>query len=209
MGILRPSTEDSHPLMRNPSLSTSLSQSTSDGYVNEGVCDSEKAIANSCRQVLFATTDDVRYLNKESDTSHSNHSRPSAGKCCKSEFLFSKYFRHHFLYDIVKSNKKSMLSTSKVLQSDVMTLAEQNELKGAAWFQAGIPREICLEVLSRQHPGAFLVRKSSSKAGCFALSLRTPPPGPKVVHYLVLRTAKGYKIKVNDTRYSCLMVQFK
>jgi SH2 domain len=103
-----------------------------------------------------------------------------------------------------------MLSPSKVLQSDVMPLAEQNELKGAAWFQAGIPREICLEVLSRQHPGAFLVRKSSSKAGCFALSLRTPPPGPKVVHYLVLRTAKGYKIKVKKERGTLLiMFQFQ
>lgn len=77
-----------------------------------------------------------------------------------------------------------------------LSLAEQNELKGAAWFQAGIPREISLEVLSRQSPGAFLVRQSSTKQGCFALSLRVPPPAPKVAHYLILRTSRGYKIKV-------------
>lgn len=34
-----------------------------------------------------------------------------------------------------------------------LSIVEQNELKGAAWFQAGIPREISLEVLSRQNPG--------------------------------------------------------
>lgn len=78
-----------------------------------------------------------------------------------------------------------------------LSLIEQNELKGAAWFQAGIPREISLEVLSRQSPGAFLVRQSSTKPGCFALSLRVPPPAPKVAHYLILRTSRGYKIKVS------------
>lgn len=79
-----------------------------------------------------------------------------------------------------------------------LSIVEQNELKGAAWFQAGIPREISLEVLSRQSPGAFLVRQSSTKPGCFALSLRVPPPAPKVAHYLILRTSRGYKIKVNE-----------
>lgn len=41
-----------------------------------------------------------------------------------------------------------------------------------------------------------MVRKSS-QAGAFALSLRVPPPAPKVAHYLILRTSRGYKIKVS------------
>lgn len=83
------------------------------------------------------------------------------------------------------------------IRNDSLSLYEQNELKGASWFQAGIPREISLEVLSRQAPGAFLVRQSTTKPGCFALSLRVPPPAPaKVAHYLILRTIRGYKIKV-------------
>lgn len=83
------------------------------------------------------------------------------------------------------------------LRNDALTLAEQNELKGASWFQAGLPREISLEILSRQTPGTFLVRQSESKMGCFALSLRVPPPSPcKVAHYLILRTQRGFKIKV-------------
>jgi hypothetical protein len=85
------------------------------------------------------------------------------------------------------------------LRNDALSITEQNDLKGASWFQAGLPREISLEVLTRQTPGAFLVRQSESKIGCFALSLRVPPPSPsKVAHYLIMRTQRGgYKIKVN------------
>lgn len=86
------------------------------------------------------------------------------------------------------------------LRNDALSLAEQNDLKGAPWFQAGLPREISLEILSRQNPGAFLVRQSESKMGCFALSLRVPPPAPKVAHYLIMRTQRGFKIKVNEIR---------
>ncbi|CAB0007972.1 unnamed protein product [Nesidiocoris tenuis] len=74
---------------------------------------------------------------------------------------------------------------------------EEGELKTAPWFQAGIPREITLEVLGQEPVGSFMVRESTSKPGCFALSLRVPvefqPLG--IAHYLILRTNKGFKIK--------------
>ncbi|XP_039289031.1 tensin-2 isoform X3 [Nilaparvata lugens] len=74
---------------------------------------------------------------------------------------------------------------------------EEGELRAAPWFQAGIPREITLEVLGQEPVGAFMVRESTSKPGCFALSLRVPrefqPLG--IAHYLIIRTNKGYKIK--------------
>lgn len=58
--------------------------------------------------------------------------------------------------------------------------------------------QIALEVLSGQAVGAFLVRGSTTQAGCYALSVRVPrdfqPSG--IAHYLILRTPKGYKIKV-------------
>ncbi|XP_031783531.1 M-phase inducer phosphatase isoform X2 [Nasonia vitripennis] len=75
--------------------------------------------------------------------------------------------------------------------------SEEGELRRAPWFQAGIPREITLEVLSQEPEGAFMVRESTSKPGCYALSLRVPrefqPSG--IAHYLIMRTNKGYKIK--------------
>ncbi|XP_054267286.1 tensin-3-like [Macrosteles quadrilineatus] len=83
---------------------------------------------------------------------------------------------------------------------------EEGELRAAPWFQAGIPREITLEVLGQEPVGAFMVRESTSKPGCFALSLRVPrefqPLG--IAHYLILRTSKGYKIKGFTKEFSTL-----
>ena len=59
-------------------------------------------------------------------------------------------------------------------------------------------REIALEVLSREPVGAFMVRESTSKPGCYALSLRVPRDFTVsgIAHYLIVKTNKGYKIKV-------------
>lgn len=106
-----------------------------------------------------------------------------------------------FLHISANSSPKIFGPSHKRIEG--LSIVEQNELKGAAWFQAGIPREISLEVLSRQSPGAFLVR-GSTKPGCFALSLRVPPPAPKVSHYLILRTSRGYKIKVITHKFESI-----
>lgn len=122
-------------------------------------------------------------------------------------YLFS--FLFHFLLFVIYPQKKNIYysanSSPKIFASSTkqkrirgLSIIEQTELKDAPWFQIGIPREISLEVLRRKNPGEFLVRESSTKPGCFALSLRAPPPAPQVVHYLILRTPRGYKIKVNQ-----------
>lgn len=98
------------------------------------------------------------------------------------------------------TNGSTIIPPILPLRNDALSLTEQNDLKGAPWFQSGLPREISLEILSRQNPGAFLVRQSESKMGCFALSLRVPPPAPKVAHYLIMRTQRGFKIKVRIMR---------
>ncbi|XP_076364952.1 uncharacterized protein LOC143254084 isoform X2 [Tachypleus tridentatus] len=76
-------------------------------------------------------------------------------------------------------------------------LSEERELRGAPWFQAGIPREIALEILSQEPVGTFMVRESTSKPGCYALSLRVPREFQLsgIAHYLIMRTHRGYKIK--------------
>ncbi|KAG1687166.1 Tensin-4 [Nymphon striatum] len=83
---------------------------------------------------------------------------------------------------------------------------DENELKKAPWFQAGIPREIALEILSKEPVGAFMVRESTTRPDCFALSLRVPiqfqPTG--ISHYLILNTNKGYKIKGFTKEFSTL-----
>lgn len=55
-----------------------------------------------------------------------------------------------------------------------------------------------MEVLSQEPVGAFMVRESTSKPGCYALSLRVPRDFTVsgIAHYLIVKTNKGYKIKV-------------
>ncbi|KAH8408120.1 hypothetical protein KR222_009281 [Zaprionus bogoriensis] len=180
---------DSRPLVHN-TCSSSLnsggsSQTISDGYVNEAICEPDKYVASkfgdSCRQSLTALETATQRLQSELPSS-------------------KKYLRE----TCSANSSPKLFAASSPLRLDNLSLAEQQELKGAAWYQAGIPREISLEVLSRQSPGAFLVRQSSTKPGCFALSLRVPPPSPRVAHYLILRTPRGYKIKGFTKEFSSL-----
>lgn len=156
--------------------------------------------------------------NSEHTTTFINNninSNNASNNCYNNAIIQSSYnensvndldYKKNFL-NSSSSNKKTMPPILP-LRNDALSLAEQLELKGAPWFQAGLPREISLEILSRQNPGAFLVRQSTSKAGCFALSLRVPPPAPKVAHYLILRTQRGYKIKVCAKLFLIKMTNF-
>ncbi|CAL4165651.1 unnamed protein product, partial [Meganyctiphanes norvegica] len=99
--------------------------------------------------------------------------------------------------DLSTSSTRSGTPPPPPDRSDSLTPPEEPHLKSAAWFQAGIPREIALEVLSREPVGAFMVRESTSKPGCYALSLRVPRDFTVsgIAHYLILKSCNGYKIK--------------
>lgn len=99
------------------------------------------------------------------------------------------------------SPKKYLLSTLKRTDSlnanhHITDDIEDLELKDASWFHTGLPHELSLEVLAQQSPGDFIVRRAHNKNGGFTLSLRVPGTSPKIVNYLIIRTTKGYKIKV-------------
>nr|CAI5860210.1 unnamed protein product [Callosobruchus analis] len=82
-------------------------------------------------------------------------------------------------------------------RTDSLNNKEEGELRLAPWFQAAYQEKIALEILAQEPVGSFMVRDSTSKPGCFALSLRVPrsfqPTG--IAHYLIIRANKGYKIK--------------
>lgn len=52
----------------------------------------------------------------------------------------------------------------------------------APWYQPHIPRELALEILSRQPPGSFVVRDSGTHYNCYALSVRVGDAGSSSAH---------------------------
>ncbi|XP_058449703.1 uncharacterized protein LOC131429535 [Malaya genurostris] len=88
------------------------------------------------------------------------------------------------------------LSETTSVQSNLDQKAEYQKLCNESWYHENLPRDLSLELLTNKTPGQFIVRKSTTQQDCYALSLRVPPPGPKIAHYLIVRTANdGYQIK--------------
>ncbi|XP_071526094.1 uncharacterized protein [Panulirus ornatus] len=202
--------EDLHPLVTSSSspspscqtssvtTSTSSSSTTSTavvGYVNEKVSDSsvnsilsadgqeQQDTDNKCR-----LSDDVKLKRISQISVSSSASSGVVG------------------LDVSTSSTRSASPPPLPERSDSLTPPEEPHLKTAAWFQAGIPREIALEVLSHEPVGAFMVRESTSKPGCYALSLRVPRDFTVsgIAHYLIVKTNKGYKIKGFTKEFSTL-----
>jgi len=71
------------------------------------------------------------------------------------------------------------------------------EIKNAPWFKEDMSRDTALETLRGDPEGSFVVRSSGSRSGRLALSVRVPthfnPSG--MVHYLIVRAPKGFRIK--------------
>lgn len=88
MGLLRP-TEESRPLVHNTSssLNSGSSQTISDGYVNEGICEPEKLISSkfgdSCRQSLTAIPLETHHFHDNSEFNFKKKflRETSSGKC--------------------------------------------------------------------------------------------------------------------------------
>lgn len=191
--------DDSCPLVS--AGTTPDSPTVPGGYVNEAITETDvtknnlKKLINNPREIssLLTELDNNRLLQSSPAlTEHemkskriSQISSSSSGSCPQA------------------GTESSVLGTTPTPpplpeRTDSLNNREEGELRMAPWFQAGIPREITLEVLGQEPIGAFMVRESTSKPGCFALSLRVPrdfqPSG--IAHYLIMRTNKGYKIKV-------------
>ncbi|XP_070149971.1 tensin-1 isoform X2 [Polyergus mexicanus] len=198
--------DDSCPLVSGSSTPTSPSNRPhSGGYINEAIIDSEGTRPSYNKIPPSESLDNT--INASITAKNFNIENNRIGHNCLDSGTEAEF----------KSKRRSQISTSSSsVPADGSThgstptppplpertdslnnRSEEAELRKAPWFQAGIPREITLEVLSQEPEGAFMVRESTSKPGCYALSLRVPrefqPSG--IAHYLIMRTNKGYKIK--------------
>lgn len=68
-----------------------------------------------------------------------------------------------------------------------------------------------MEILQQEPVGSFLVRESTSKPGCYALSVRVPKEcqKPSIAHYLITQTNRGFKIKVRTEFWLPILHQSK
>lgn len=198
--------EDSCPLVNDGSVGSTPGSPTnrplSGGYVNESTNDDSRK-TNNVDTIRNETVENITPKHIEVETNKLLQSSPASTE---------HEFKTKRISQISSSSSSSCPQTgteSTLLgfmptppplpeRTDSLNNKEEGELRLAPWFQAGIPREIALEILAQEPVGAFMVRESTSKPGCYALSLRVPrsfqPTG--IAHYLIVRTNKGYKIKV-------------
>ncbi|XP_022825442.1 uncharacterized protein LOC111355650 isoform X1 [Spodoptera litura] len=191
--LLQPSDDDSTPLVADtPTTPTNLPLCMNGGYINEA-SEAEARTRESNREppAVPAAPRRTELLTHDLDVDfrRCNNIKNSESAACSR----------------TTSSSSGASSCGAAPANNNVPRAEP-ELRQAPWFQHGIPREIALEVLSSQPVGAFLVRGSTTQAGCFALSVRVPrdftPAG--IAHYLILRTPKGYKIKGFTKEFSSL-----
>ncbi|CAH1647314.1 unnamed protein product [Spodoptera littoralis] len=183
--LLQPSDDDSTPLVADtPTTPTNLPLCMNGGYINEA-SEAEARTRESNREppAVPAAPRRTELLTHDLDVDfrRCNNIKNSESAACSR----------------TTSSSSGASSCGGAPPANNNVPRAEPELRQAPWFQHGIPREIALEVLSSQPVGAFLVRGSTTQAGCFALSVRVPrdftPAG--IAHYLILRTPKGYKIK--------------
>ncbi|XP_034481466.1 rho GTPase-activating protein gacZ [Drosophila innubila] len=211
MGLLRHN-EESRPLVGNvtPMSGAALKGEDSqpiysNGYINEDSYIDSK-FGDSCRQSLTAIPmlDNVN-LNDNSEFNLKKRYLRETSSANSSPKIFANRLRMNNAAAAAAATLAANQRSSSLANTHSSEEEADAELKDACWYQAGISRDIAVEVLQSKSPGAFLVRKSSSKPGCYALTLRVPsPPGPNIANYIILRSPRGYKIKGFRKEFSSL-----
>ncbi|XP_011305068.1 tensin-1 isoform X2 [Fopius arisanus] len=200
------SEDDSCPLVSGSSTPTSPNNRPhSGGYINEAIIDSEntRTTYNKIQpSENIDNTINASITTKSFNIENNRIGRNSPVSVNETDFKTKRRSQISTSSSSVPADSSTHGSTPTPpplpeRTDSLNNRSEECELRKAPWFQAGIPREITLEVLSQEPEGAFMVRESTSKPGCYALSLRVPrefqPSG--IAHYLIMRTNKGYKIK--------------
>lgn len=155
-------------------------------YINAGIYDVDNKFGDSCRQSLTSIVlDSENESNRntiEYDFKRNVIRETSSANCSPKKYLLSSLKR-----------TDSLNANTHQIDDDI----EDLELREAPWFHSGFPRQTSLDILAQKSPGDFIVRRSNNKNGSFTLSVRVPGPSHKISHYLIVKTLKGYKIKVS------------
>ncbi|ODN05303.1 Tensin-4 [Orchesella cincta] len=181
--------------------STNVDEISSHGVDNEGLTIIDPKPSVSFSSPVIESSDKASLLinGKKSYSKKGKSNKNIQGNMKSGNDKRSVAFQNPLSSFSSASNRKhaSVSPEASPSQLTVTIFEEEAELRHAPWFQAGIPRDIALEVLRNQPIGSFIVRESTTKAGCFALSLRVPKDFKRlgIAHYLILKSGRGYKIK--------------
>ena len=78
----------------------------------------------------------------------------------------------------------------------------------SSWYQPHLSRELAVKILAECPVGSFIVRNSQShmSSGCLAMTVRVPKNfnGSGILHYLILVTEAGFRIKGFSKVFSSL-----
>ncbi|XP_059153838.1 uncharacterized protein LOC131939516 [Physella acuta] len=163
----------------------------------------------------FPRSDGVRPVDSSQNPGRQSHIPVSLGQGHRSQSPRSSNIAHQkeavpryqndspFQND--RSDKKQTPGLESLMCLDRSHIHDET-LRNTPWYQAGLPREIALDILQQEDVGSFIVRDSSTHPGCFALSVRVPKyeNASGISHYLILRTHRGVKLKGLDKEWSTL-----
>ena len=113
------------------------------------------------------------------------------------------------------NNNNNSLSTSSskskksLPKGGIVNLAFVDQAtEQSPWYQPHLPRELAVKILAECPVGSFLVRNSQTQmsSGCLALTVRVPRSfnGSGILHYLILVTEAGFRIKGFSKVFSSL-----
>jgi len=149
----------------------------------------------------------TRLREQQKDKRGADENRKTFHKCLNK--YFSKHHRTHQLLNEVHEEKLqdvyvasgiydkfgSSCTESLGSHDQAKPEIEAEDLSAASWYHSGIVGNFSVEILEHQNPGSFIIHKASSKSGNFILSLRVPSQSTKVVHHLIVRSKRGYRLK--------------
>ena len=160
-----------------------------------------KKIVNNLANTGSVVSDNNNNNSNSSNNNNKSNNNTSCNPCKESQSNLNSLKKSPPSCPTV-SHCSSKPRTGVVNLAFVDSLTEQS-----SWYQPHLPRDLAVTLLADSPVGSFVVRNCRSQSsGCLALSLRVPRSynTAGVLHYLILVTQAGFRIKGFSKVFSSL-----
>ena len=146
----------------------------------------------------------INHLRRSSTTCPCQKNQDITCNKCKENQLTSKRDTQTCV-----NNNCSLAKKKSTPKGGFVNLAFVDQVtEASSWYQPHLPRDLAVKILSECPVGSFVVRNSQSQmsSGCLALTVRVPRSfnGSGILHYLILVTEAGFRIKGFSKVFSSL-----